>query len=602
LADPLDDDDERTVLRTRRRAGSADPTLQPPAAETDASEPLAPGTRIGEFVIESVIGRGGFGTVYLASDELLGREVALKEYLPASLACRSGEVSVRVRSPRDAGTFAAGLSSFINEARLLAQFDNPSLVKVYRFWQENGTAYMVMPYYGGPTLRQELEARGSPPDERWLRSILDPLLDALEALHARRIFHRDIAPDNILLVNGNVPVLLDFGAARRVIEDRAKTLTVIYKAGYAPVEQYGEVEGMRQGPWTDIYALAAVIYRAVTGNTPPPSTARAARDTMEPVSAAARGRYSEPFLKAVDRALSILPAARPQSVAEFRAELGGLPAAGAPLELPTPRHSRRKLVAAGGLAVAVLAAPLGWWWQQQRQPKPGQAPEVPTPAPAPEPTSAAVPPPGAPASATVAAPSSPALRTPTAAAPTPAPAPPPAPAPAPAPILPADPLEALLQGRDPAHEVSVSVGQPVVKIGRDRMRFAVTSARGGYVYVFLRGTRGEVTLLFPNGVDANNRIEPGRRTALPRASWLLTAGGPPGVNRFVVVVSDARREFGHLAPVRQGGFSTFRSAELERAAKRNDGAPALSGKSSCAPGPACSSSYGAAAFAIREVE
>src|SRR5262249_37748174 len=144
-------------------------------------------------------------------------------------------------SEKVADTFALGLRSFINEAQLLASFDHPSLVKVYRFWEDNGTAYMVMPYYQGVTLKRALEALPAPPEEAWLQRQLGALLDALEVMHQAHCYHRDIAPDNILLLDDGRPLLLDFGAARRVIGDATQALTAFLKPGYAPVEQYAEM-------------------------------------------------------------------------------------------------------------------------------------------------------------------------------------------------------------------------------------------------------------------------------------------------------------------------------------------------------------------------
>ena len=212
------------------------------------------------------IGEGGFGIVYLAYDHSLHRQVAVKEYIPSSLANRTTQNAVAVLSDQHVEPFQAGLSSFINEARLLAQFDHPSLLKVYRFWEANGTAYMAMPFYEGITLRKTLKSLGGPPDEEWLKHLLRPLLDALGVMHAAQCFHRDIAPDNILILSNGRPVLLDFGAARRVIADMTQAPTVILKPGYAPVEQYGEEPTMRQGPWTDIYAPVSYTHLTLPTN------------------------------------------------------------------------------------------------------------------------------------------------------------------------------------------------------------------------------------------------------------------------------------------------------------------------------------------------
>jgi len=284
------------------------------------------GTRLGEFEIIGLIGEGGFGIVYLAQDHSLQRRVALKEYMPASLASRGTNAVVMVRSERHEETFEIGRRSFVNEARLLAQFDHPALVKVYRFWESNGTAYMVMPYYEGRTLREVLGSLAAPPNEAWIKKILAPIIDALELIHRDNCFHRDIAPDNIILLPGDRPVLLDFGAARRVIGDMTQALTVILKPGYAPIEQYAEMPGMKQGPWTDVYALAAVIYFMIARKLPPPSVGRIMQDHYEPLAKIAAGRYSEALLEGVDLCLTVRPEQRPQSMAEMRKLLDPLAA------------------------------------------------------------------------------------------------------------------------------------------------------------------------------------------------------------------------------------------------------------------------------------
>ncbi len=294
----------------------------PPAPNWGHS--LPEGTRLGEFEIIGIIGEGGFGIVYTAYDHSLQRRIALKEYMPSSLAVRvRGASTVEVKSEDQLETFQVGLRSFVNEARLLAQFDHPALVKVHRFWEANGTAYMVMPFYEGPTLRAALAKLGHPPDERWLRRLLNPLLDALSVLHAAHCFHRDVAPDNILLTSAG-PLLLDFGAARRMIGATNQNLTVILKPGYAPIEQYGQVTSLGQGPWTDIYALACVMYCAITGKVPMASIERFIADRLEPVSKLAAGRYDTNFLKAIDAGLAVKPEDRPQNIAEFRALLNAV--------------------------------------------------------------------------------------------------------------------------------------------------------------------------------------------------------------------------------------------------------------------------------------
>mmetsp|Transcript_20888 Transcript_20888/g.80220 ORF Transcript_20888/g.80220 Transcript_20888/m.80220 type:complete len:375 (-) Transcript_20888:24-1148(-) len=295
------------------------------ARDDDSTNALPAGTRFGELEILGTLGVGGFGIVYLATDIALERQVAIKEYLPSSMAERAAEgLTVQVKSAAHAETFAIGLRSFVNEAKLLAHFDHPALLKVHQFWEENGTAYMAMPYYQGQTLKAALARLGRLPTEREVRAWLMPLLDALEVMHEEQCYHRDIAPDNILLTDQG-PLLLDFGAARRVIGDMTQALTVILKPGYAPIEQHAEVPGMKQGPWTDVYALAAVVYWAITDRTPPPSVGRLLKDEHVPLAqltSLVQERYSARLIQAVDRALQVLRDDRTPSMAAFREDLG----------------------------------------------------------------------------------------------------------------------------------------------------------------------------------------------------------------------------------------------------------------------------------------
>ena len=304
--------EQRTLLMPRRDQGSD----------------LKPGHALQEFVVEQVLGMGGYSIVYLARDTKLDRRVAIKEYLPGTLAARmpSGEVAARL--PRFEASYQKGLQSFIGEARLLGSFDHPSLVKVYRFWADNGTAYMAMPYYNGITLKKWLTDLGAPPSEAWLRRLVEPLMEALKVLHASGCLHRDVAPDNILMLYdrkvGNYleqaprPVLLDFGAARRVAAEATQNLTAILKSGYSPVEQYDNEAPLRQGTWSDVYALCAVLYAAAIGKAPNASIARLVRDDLVPAQVAGRGRYSQSFLAAIDAGLSVRPEKRPQTMAELK--------------------------------------------------------------------------------------------------------------------------------------------------------------------------------------------------------------------------------------------------------------------------------------------
>ena len=360
-------DDDATVNLTHPPASGA----REGGSDGLIENALPAGTRLGEFEVRGIIGCGGFSIVYLAWDHSLHRNVALKEYIPAELAMRDSALRVTIRSQRHRETFEVGLKSFINEARLLANFDHPALVKVHRFWEDRGTAFMVMPRYQGATLKDALAARREPPDQVWLLRFLEALTEALQVLHSQNCFHRDIAPDNIILVEPNLaPLLLDFGAARQVVGSLTHDLTAILKKGYAPLEQYGEIPGMRQGPWTDIYALAAVVHYAIRGFTPPPAVGRVINDTYERLQDCGLSGYSKQFLAAIDAALSVRPDARPQSIVAFRRELGLdrqndariVPGANPDRSSPAPPGRRYPwLLGAAAMAAAVIAV-LGLAW------------------------------------------------------------------------------------------------------------------------------------------------------------------------------------------------------------------------------------------------
>lgn len=282
---------------------------------------LPAGVQIGEYRVLDVIGEGGFGIVYKARDLSLDREVAIKEYMPSALAGRQSSHQVHVRS-QHRGAFDAGLRSFINEARLLARFSHPTLVHVYRFFEAGGTAYMVMRHYEGQTLGRVLQASSGRIDQAQLSTLLAPLLDVLEVLHAEDCFHRDIAPDNIFVQRDGSPVLLDFGAARRIIGDMTQALTMVLKPGFAPIEQYVDDGAMPQGAWTDIYQVGALIHQAATGRTPATSVARMVTDPMQPLTSEQVPGYSDAFLQGMQKALAVRPQDRPQSIAELRSLLG----------------------------------------------------------------------------------------------------------------------------------------------------------------------------------------------------------------------------------------------------------------------------------------
>jgi non-specific serine/threonine protein kinase len=296
---------------------------------TETSSPSTPdalpiGTQLGDFKITNTIGFGGFGMVYLAYEKLLDRTVAIKEYLPVSIAGRVGDLSVRVRSLNQLETYEAGLRAFVREAQLQARFSHPAMLEVYRVWEQHGTAYMAMRFYPGTSLRDVRKADSSREglSEAQIRSYLEPVLDAVRELHAHNVLHRDIAPDNILITSNETPVLLDFGAARAVIAGSEQQLTTVLKPGYAPIEQYADDGAMAQGPWTDIYALGAVMYYLVMGMPPPQPVSRMMKESIDDFNAIASSRYSSAFSDAVRRALAVKPEARWQRVEDFCAALG----------------------------------------------------------------------------------------------------------------------------------------------------------------------------------------------------------------------------------------------------------------------------------------
>ena len=275
---------------------------------------LPQGYRLQEYELVRVLGAGGFGMTYLGYDDHLDKAVAIKEYLPPDFATRTADHRVVPQASTHRENFEWGLERFLDEARIFARFDHRHIVKVYRYFKEHGTAYMVMEYAEGETLSDYLARQGTL-SEAELKGILYPLLDGLAEVHEADILHRDIKPGNIVLrAEDGSPVLLDSFAAYQAMEDR--TLSVIVTPGYAPIERYSERGN--QGPWTDLYALGAVCYRALTGEVPEAATDRVRKDPLVPVSQRCAGQASQGFLSAVDAALAVHAEDRPQSVAAWR--------------------------------------------------------------------------------------------------------------------------------------------------------------------------------------------------------------------------------------------------------------------------------------------
>ena len=280
---------------------------------------LPQGTHIQDFEFHRVLGQGGFGITYLGWNIALDIPVAIKEYFPSDLATREYDLSVVPQSSQAASDFEWGLDRFIDEARILARFHHPNIVRVHHFFEAHSTAYIVMEYAEGETLSAFLERKGTL-KEAELKAILYPLLDGLEVVHRADFLHRDIKPGNIIIRDeDNSPVLLDFGSARQAIGTRSRSVTSIITPGYAPIEQYSSRGD--QGPWTDIYALGGVCYRALTGEVPNDATDRMRDDPLVPVSERCAGQASAEFLSAIDWALAVDEGDRPQSITEWRTKL-----------------------------------------------------------------------------------------------------------------------------------------------------------------------------------------------------------------------------------------------------------------------------------------
>ena len=279
---------------------------------------LQPNSPLKEYEILGVLGSGGFGVTYRGFDRLLSKTVAIKEFLPNDLAVRSGSRQVLPKSSADREDFAWGLERFLDEARVLASFDHSNIIRVYRFFRANGTGYIVMDYAEGETLRDLLERERVLTPSR-LKALLFPLLDGLQDIHGKGVLHRDIKPGNIMILKKDgSPVLIDFGAARQAINAKSRSITAIVTPGYAPIEQYSTTGD--QGPGTDIYALAAVAYRAIVGERPDDATNRLSDDKLEGWTRKARG-WDRNFLDAVDKGLSFSKDNRPRSVTEWRTAL-----------------------------------------------------------------------------------------------------------------------------------------------------------------------------------------------------------------------------------------------------------------------------------------
>lgn len=289
--------------------------------------------QLDEYRIVKVLGHGGFGITYLAEDTNLYSKIALKEYMPNMIAFRSNDMQVQAKSADDQEEYEWGLDSFLNEARVLAGFSHPNIVSVNRFFRQHGTAYIVMQLIEGETLSQMLRRMGPLSQEEW-QPLLSGLMKGLSVVHRSGTYHRDIKPGNILIDGSGNPVLIDFGAARQSVSSKSMEITAIVTQGYSPIEQYSTTGEL--GPWTDIYALAATSYFALTGEKPPEAANRIMGDKYVPLSQKLSGQADPDFLEMLDWALSVNHKDRPQSIDSWNSETASFDA-----PEPDTSHSAR---------------------------------------------------------------------------------------------------------------------------------------------------------------------------------------------------------------------------------------------------------------------
>jgi len=279
------------------------------------------------YQVKEVLGQGAFGITYLCVDMNLRREVAIKEYLPGALSMRDDDQTVQPISSMQIQEYKAGLQRFLTEARTLVRFEHPNIVRVLNVFEANNSAYMVMAYERGESLKEILARRRTLPQAE-LDAMAIPVMNGLIRIHAAGFIHRDIKPGNVFIRSADAsPVLLDFGSAREAMTEEVRTLTNFVSPGYAPIEQYtGKSD--KQGPWTDIYGLGATLYKAVTGRLPMDAVERSEgivqddHDSLESTREFAHSGYSDVFLQAIDHALAFRSVDRPQTVVAWMREFG----------------------------------------------------------------------------------------------------------------------------------------------------------------------------------------------------------------------------------------------------------------------------------------
>jgi EAL domain-containing protein (putative c-di-GMP-specific phosphodiesterase class I)/serine/threonine protein kinase len=294
---------------------------------TNSQNCLPAGFKLHWYEIQSVLGQGGFGITYHGQDTNLNRAVAIKEYFPHGHASRDQHGRIAALDMSEDSIFPWGLTRFIEEAQTLARLQQQNIVRVHNVFEDNGTAYMIMELEQGSSLADVIDHEQFR-NEQTLLSVLFPILDGLEYIHSTGFIHRDLKPDNILLRDDMTPVVIDFGSAREAIGNETRQLTSIVSRGFAPVEQFGMENAGKQGPWTDIYSLGAVLYRIITGKMPKDALLRMTamletnEDPYKSIHCSTINKktehYSHALLDAVEKAMNIKAADRPQSIAEWR--------------------------------------------------------------------------------------------------------------------------------------------------------------------------------------------------------------------------------------------------------------------------------------------
>lgn len=285
--------------------------------EKYSSLTLVPGTIIGNgYLIGKVLGKGGFGITYIGYDIRLSKKVAVKEYLPNDHAGRADDkLTVAPHSEKDREVFLYGLEKFLEEARTLAKFEHYNIARINGCLEENRTAYLIMDYYEGETLSEFLKKRGKKLSEKSAVQLMLPIMDGLRQVHKAGMLHRDIKPQNIYLTKDKRPILLDFGAARMAAGEKTQSLSMVLTPGFAPFEQYSS-RG-KQGPWSDVYSVAATIYYMVTGEQPAEATDRILDDILISPKLMDK-RINKKFSDIIVRALSVKTEKRPPSIEEFQ--------------------------------------------------------------------------------------------------------------------------------------------------------------------------------------------------------------------------------------------------------------------------------------------